>query len=161
MTRWGRWTAIALIALAAGCASGPKQTPEQKFAASLERGNAAFREKHYDDALSAYRKAAQAKPDDGSGYFGMYMAYTALGRKEEADAAYAKATELSPGLGGQQHPMNGEDKSMEGMGGGMGGAPSGGEPTPKVQADTVGGAQMTGEWLQRHVESMSSDSTKK
>lgn len=154
---------LVLCALVAGCERGPKKSPEEKFRAYLEEGNAAYRDKNYKDALASYRKATQTKPEDGAGYFGIYMSYTAMGKKDEADAAYKKATELSPGLGGQPHPMSGEEPTggMGAMGGaemGMGGDATANNPhagmTTNVPSDTAGGMKITSDWMKQHAESM-------
>jgi tetratricopeptide (TPR) repeat protein len=149
---------LVIGVLIAGCSKGEKRTPEERFRGYLENGNAAFRERNYKDAIASYRKAVQVKPGDGAGYFGLYMAYQATGQAGEAGAAYAKATELSPGLGGQAHPMPGDPPAVGGMSG-TGGAHSMGMPADSIHSgavassDTAGGAEITSEWLRTHSES--------
>ena len=54
---------------------------------ALDGGNAAYRAKHFGDALAQYRAAAAAAPGEAAPYFGIYMAATALHRTAVADSA--------------------------------------------------------------------------
>ena len=63
----------------------------------LDSGSLAFREGDYEAALEHYDRATGRAPGFGAGWFGVYMAYDAMGRKEEADSAIARARSLNPG----------------------------------------------------------------
>lgn len=56
---------------------------------ALDAGNAAFRAKKYDEALTQYRAAAKAAPNDVAPYYGIYMAANKLGKTAVRDSASA------------------------------------------------------------------------
>jgi hypothetical protein len=87
-------------------APGGGGTLSPEVRASLDRGNEAFRAKRYDEALTAYRDAAAAAPNDAAPYYGIQMAARALGRTAVADSAAEKIRVLSPGssTGGATDP---------------------------------------------------------
>ncbi len=101
--RFRKTAALCLLAVAmlAGGCSSDSRSPDEKFQAYLEQGNTAYKEKHYDDALAAYEKAAKlhgVTAGAGAGWYGVSMVYESMGKHDEAAAALAKAGELSPGL---------------------------------------------------------------
>ncbi len=139
MKRMTTWVAVCLVAAmalgAAGC-SNDKRTPDEKFKAYLEEGNAAFKAKKYDVALKAYKKATELQgvtQGSGAGYYGVSMAYDALGKHDEAKQALAKAGELSPGLAAPHGAME-----ASGAMGGMGGA----NPHAGMNMDSTGAGGM-------------------
>ena len=71
--------------------------------AQLDTGNAAFRKKAYDEALSRYHKASDLAPQHAAPFFGMYMVARATSNNKLADSAMAEIRkrngELSTGAG--------------------------------------------------------------
>lgn len=63
----------------------------------LDSGNVAFRAGEYENALRHYQAATEAGPGNLSGWFGVYMAYQALGDSEAADSALERARRQVPG----------------------------------------------------------------
>ena len=59
--------------------------PEER--AALDLGNTRYRAGNYADALTAYRKAAAAAPNDAAPYFGIYMTAKKVGNTALADSA--------------------------------------------------------------------------
>lgn len=64
-------------------------------AARLDSGNAAYRAGDYGRALELYRSAADREPEAAAPWFGVYMAYNAMGRDDSARAALERAGGLS------------------------------------------------------------------
>src|SRR5690554_366966 len=88
---------------------------------TMDRANLAYREGRYDEAADLFREAADAHPDIGSAWFGLYMAEHARGNMQAADSALARAESLTPGLN-RSH--------AEAMREGMGGMPPTGQGMP-------------------------------
>ena len=65
--------------------------------AQIDSGNVAYRRGDYDAAAELFGEVTRSAPDDPTGWFGLYMAYTALGDTQAADSALAQARELAPG----------------------------------------------------------------
>ncbi len=87
------------LGLLAGCTSHPPRIvnndPAVRSQALIDAGNEAYRQHDYKLAAERYGAAAVVKKDDPAAYFGLGMALKALGRDEEARAAYAHARELA------------------------------------------------------------------
>jgi Flp pilus assembly protein TadD len=62
----------------------------------LDAGNAAFQQGDYTTALTHYREATRLAPELPAGWFGVYMAESALGNLPEAEAAIRRANEVAP-----------------------------------------------------------------
>lgn len=77
-------------------ASTRAQLPAEVVEA-LDSGNAAYRERRFEDALEHYRTATDAAPDEPAGWFGIYMAQSALGDSAAADSALARTRDIAPG----------------------------------------------------------------
>lgn len=73
--------------------AGPILSPAAKVA--LDAGNAAYRAKQFDAAITRYREASAASPDHAAPWFGIYMAASELKNKALADSAMAKVNALS------------------------------------------------------------------
>lgn len=63
----------------------------------LDAGNEAYREARYPQALEHYRQAAELDEHAAAAWFGIYMAESALGNAEAAEAAIQRAREAAPG----------------------------------------------------------------
>lgn len=63
----------------------------EKADPTVERGNQAYREGHYEEALQAYEEAAKEKPDSAPLQFDRGNALLKLGKKDEARDAYERA----------------------------------------------------------------------
>lgn len=103
-------------------------------AAKLDSGNAAYRGGDYERALELYRSAAEGEPDAAAPWFGVYMAYSALGRQDSARAALERAGGLSES-GGAFHGA-GPGDSADGM---PNPHDAGGEGDPHPGTETPGG----------------------
>jgi len=79
-----------------GCLS---QKPDDPNAARIhvEIANAYYSLRKAPEALEEYQRAAQIKPDYGDAHFGRANALAALGRLDEAKAAYRTVLKLNPG----------------------------------------------------------------
>lgn len=74
------------------------------LAAKLDSGNAAYRADDYRRALELYRSATDEDPEAAAPWFGVYMAYSALGRQDSARAALERAGSLSESSGAFHGP---------------------------------------------------------
>jgi Flp pilus assembly protein TadD len=76
----------------------PAATPEQKqkFLTSYNRGEQAYRESRWADALEDFREAAGVLPEFGELQTTLGSVNFRLGRHEDAEAAYRKAIEIDP-----------------------------------------------------------------
>lgn len=81
-------------------------------AAQLDSGNTAYRAKDYAGALAHYRTATETEPRSAAGWFGVYMAQSALGNKAAADSALAHAQRLDPGMAGAHPTSGGTDSGL-------------------------------------------------
>jgi hypothetical protein len=77
---------------AAGTASRSTLAPAAREA--VDRGNAAFRAKRYEEALREYRAAALAAPEHAVPLYGIQMAARALGNSALADSAMRRLRAL-------------------------------------------------------------------
>jgi cytochrome c-type biogenesis protein CcmH/NrfG len=89
--------------------------------AQIDSGNAAFRRDDFETAIARFREVTESAPDDPTGWFGLYMAYSETGDAAAADSALARAQELAPGASLLRFPEGGE-------GGGDAGDSGGGTP---------------------------------
>ena len=80
----------------AGGAQARENMPPEAVA-HLDSGSAAFRAGQYEESLRHYSAAAEAAPDFGAGWFGVYMAHHELGNVEEAAEALEHARRAVPG----------------------------------------------------------------
>ena len=97
---WMRPAALMVaLCLLGGCGSHPPRIinndPAVRAQALIDSGNDAFRHADYKLAAQRYGAAAVVKKDDPAAYFGLGMALKALGRDDDARAAYAHARELA------------------------------------------------------------------
>ncbi len=77
-----------------------RQTREElpaDLVAALDSGNAAYGRADFQDAVDRYNEAIEIDDDVAAGWFGLYMAQSALGNPEAADSALARARDLAPG----------------------------------------------------------------
>jgi hypothetical protein len=79
---------------AAGVAAGKRELSASGRAA-IERGNAAFRDKRYEEALTNYRQAATDAPSNPAPLFGIQMAARAVGNRALADSAALRLRALA------------------------------------------------------------------
>lgn len=101
--------ALALVATLPGCLPDDQQTDSLDPAtagraelpaetlAQIDSGNARYRRGEYEAAANSFREATASAPDDPTGWFGLYMAYQAMGNAAAADSALDAARELAPG----------------------------------------------------------------
>jgi len=91
------------VPLAQVTQSQPATNPHDALPAAartaIDSGNAEYRAGHYDGALTQYRLAAKAAPDNAAPYFGVYMVARKLDRKALADSAMAKIRTKATGAG--------------------------------------------------------------
>ena len=104
-----RGAAVALVALAlAACPPEDQRTDSvdpatagrdlsDEARAQLDSGNAAFRAGDHQVALDHFIRVTELAPDDATGWFGVYMAYDALGDRAGADSALDRARNVAPG----------------------------------------------------------------
>jgi hypothetical protein len=64
--------------------------------AQLDSGNAAFRARDYDGALSHFTQVSELAPGLAAGWYGIGMTHSAMGNQEEANAAMMQAHRLAP-----------------------------------------------------------------
>jgi tetratricopeptide (TPR) repeat protein len=64
---------------------------------ALDRGNAAYRDRDYEQALEHYHAAVRMDEALAAGWFGIYMAELALGNADAAEAAMEQARIHAPG----------------------------------------------------------------
>lgn len=99
--------AVALALLPAGCGSHPPRIvnndPAVRSQELIDAGNDAYRHHDWKLAAERYGAAAVVKKDDPAAYFGLGMALKALGRDDEARAAYAHARELAQRARTREH----------------------------------------------------------
>lgn len=88
--------ASRMLANSGAMPAAPPLPPAARTA--LDSGNAAYRAKAYAQALTQYRAAVAAAPDEAAPYFGIYMAAVALHNAALADSASA---EIRSHTGGQ------------------------------------------------------------
>ncbi len=103
--------ALPVALLAAGCGGdgdGPRDgdatrqrigqaqsSMSSAVSAKLDSGNTAYRAGDYERALAHYRAATDLEEEAAAPWFGVYMAYSALGREDSARAALERAGNLS------------------------------------------------------------------
>lgn len=84
-----------------GSAASTQQNPHDALApearTALDAGNAAFRAGKLDDALTQYRLAAKAEPDNAAPYYGIYMVAQKKGDKKLMETAMADVQAHSKG----------------------------------------------------------------
>lgn len=72
----------------------PSLPPQKTEAQCLEEGNALFDLKRYEEALAAHEQAIRLDPNYALAYYGKGVALESLGKKTEAQQAYARARQL-------------------------------------------------------------------
>ncbi len=95
----------------ADSAAAPAAAPGAA-AAQLDSGNTAYRAKDYAGALAHYRAATEGEPRSAAGWFGVYMAQSALGNKPAADSALTQAQRLDPGMAGAHQTGGSADTGL-------------------------------------------------
>lgn len=102
---------VPIVALALGLAACPPddqrtdtldptsagQRLAEEARAQLDSGNAAFRAEDFERAIEHFERVAELAPDDATGWFGLFMAYEAMGDKAAADSVLAVARSKAPG----------------------------------------------------------------
>lgn len=143
--------ALPVALLAAGCGGGDQAGDTERtgdmtrqrigqaqsnlspaVSAKLDSGNTAYRAGDYERALTHYRSAADLEEEAAAPWFGVYMAYSAMGREDSARAALERAGSLSESGG-----------AFHGAGDSAGGMPNphdtaGGMPNPHEGMDMSG-----------------------
>jgi Flp pilus assembly protein TadD len=76
---------------------GARAEMAQEVVAQLDSGSAAFRGDDFEAALAHYTRVTELDPENGPGWFGVYMAEDALGRADRAAVALERAQEIVPG----------------------------------------------------------------
>ena len=138
--------ALPVAFLAAGCGGGEQDGETERtgdmtrqrigqaqsslppaVSAKLDSGNTAYRAGDYERALAHYRAATDLDEEAAAPWFGVYMAYSAMGREDSARAALERAGSMSESGGafhgggdtapGMPNPHEGMD-----MSGGEGGS---------------------------------------
>jgi tetratricopeptide (TPR) repeat protein len=64
--------------------------------AQLDSGNAAFRARDYDSALTHFTQVSELAPGLAAGWYGIGMTHSAMGNQEEANVAMMRAHRLAP-----------------------------------------------------------------
>ena len=94
------------LALAGSEQSGGSKPPPRKGTTAgeddavrcVERGNAHYRLRQYDDAIFEYRKAIELDSDYAMAYYNRGNAYAAIRRFEQAKSDFLRTVELDPSL---------------------------------------------------------------
>jgi Flp pilus assembly protein TadD len=63
-------------------------------ASPFQKGQAAFRKKNFDVAITCYTEAINLNPKDGGTYYARGRAYEGKGEKDKAQADFAEAQKL-------------------------------------------------------------------
>ncbi|HKK07512.1 MAG TPA: hypothetical protein VKA44_01360 [Gemmatimonadota bacterium] len=95
----------------------------------LDSGNAAYRAGDYGEAMRHYRATIATVPDLASGWFGVYMAATAMGDSAAADSAKARMGDLGGAASAHMVPHGGASPHGMGMPAGTTGATPRGDTT--------------------------------
>lgn len=74
----------------------PPEVIEERFEEALDEGNTARDARKYAEAEKAYRSAAQMKPKDWRGWYGLGNVYTDQQRWDEGEKAYKPAADFAP-----------------------------------------------------------------
>ncbi|MBT3200713.1 MAG: tetratricopeptide repeat protein [Phycisphaerales bacterium] len=105
-------TLICVLVLLPVLMSGCGESKADKDAATnLKLGNIDYDNGRYGNAIIAYQKSIDLKPDYAEAYLNMGNAYYEMGQYESALAAYDKYTALAPA--GDIHRKTASDKSNE------------------------------------------------
>lgn len=108
-TFFRRFAPIALLALGlAACPPDDQRTEtldpttagqaiQGDARAQLDSGNAAFRADDYEGAIRHFARVTELAPGEATGWFGLFMAYEAMGDKAAADSVLAIARSKAPG----------------------------------------------------------------
>lgn len=72
------------------------EEPDEAVARLITEGNDALERGKTDQALAAYRKAVETKPDDEDAHFNLGIALARSGKTNEAKLEYEKALEIFP-----------------------------------------------------------------
>ena len=87
------WFAVAILfglVVSAGSVTG------QDFDTLMNRGNASFDKRQYQEALSFFSKAIQIRPKSADAYISRGVAYANLGKNKSAIFDFNMAIELDP-----------------------------------------------------------------
>lgn len=76
---------------------GARQGMAPEVVAQLDSGSAAFRADDFEAALAHYARVTELDPENGPGWFGVYMAEEALGNVDRAQEALERARNVVPG----------------------------------------------------------------
>lgn len=94
--------------MSGGAAGGTAQRDlPPEVTVHLDSGNVAYRAGEYEEARRHFREAVRADTTAAAGWFGVYMAETALGNDAAADSALQRAGGLGDASG--MHPAPGAD----------------------------------------------------
>ena len=91
---------ILVCALAACTSATKKEAPKiaLQWQAQLDSGNAAYRRGDYQASSKFFHAAARSRPDDVTGWYGVYMAESKLGNSKEAQYAKGIVAKAAPEL---------------------------------------------------------------
>lgn len=120
-----------------------RETWSPELTQQIDAANAAYAAGNYEEASEIFQSITEDYPELGVAYFGVYMAESAMGNEEAAQAALAEAEARNPGLGRMHDAAT--DTSKIPIDGGMDmpqGHPNTGMPQghPPVQQGTDGDA---------------------
>lgn len=110
MKRYG----LIAVALLAACTSATKKEAPKialHWQAQLDSGNAAYRRGDYKASSQFFHAAAQARPDDITGWYGVYMAESKLGNTKEAAYAKGIVAKAAPDLSLGAHDAPGKTET--------------------------------------------------
>ncbi len=101
-----------------------------ELTARVDSANAAYAAEDYETAAEIYGALTEEYADNGTVWFGLYMAENALGNTDAAAAALERAEAINPGLG-QMH----QDAQTEAETGSMPQMPAGHPPMDSADAE--------------------------
>jgi tetratricopeptide (TPR) repeat protein len=73
-----------------------RETLDPAAVTQIDSGNAAYRERRYEESLRFYREAARLDPNAAAAWFGVYMAELSLGNAAAAEDALRRARDAAP-----------------------------------------------------------------
>lgn len=92
-----RFDQALVLALCAGAWLLPLRAGADSLGESFARGNRAFAQGHFQDAVAEYERVAGAGVDDADLYFNLASAYGSLGRYGQAIRNFERSLRIRPG----------------------------------------------------------------